>query len=107
MPQPPASSRPAELRELLRPQAVRLICWQPAEQSLHHPEQLIELEVAAVLGADRRHERTEERLAYRNGYRPCSLATQVGDLELLIPKLRSGSFLAMIHEPRRRVDQAL
>ncbi|MEB3321520.1 MAG: transposase, partial [Synechococcaceae cyanobacterium] len=69
-------------------------------------QQLIELEAAAVIGADR-HERTEERLGYRNGYRPRSLTTQVGDLELLIPKLRAGSFLPSILEPRRRVDQAL
>jgi len=69
-------------------------------------QQLIELEVAAVLGAER-HERTEERLGYRNGYRSRSLTTQVGDLDLLIPKLRSGSFLPSILEPRRRVDQAL
>jgi transposase-like protein len=38
---------------------------------------------------------------------PCTLTTQVGDLELLIPKLRSGGFLPTILEPRRRVDQAL
>ena len=69
-------------------------------------QQLIELEAAAVIGAER-HERTEERLGYRNGYRPRSLTTQVGDLELLIPKLRAGSFLPSILEPRRRVDQAL
>ena len=47
-------------------------------------QQLIKLEVAAFLGADR-YERTEERLGYRNGYRPRTLTTQVGDLELLIP----------------------
>jgi transposase-like protein len=69
-------------------------------------QQLIELEAAAVIGADR-HERTEERLGYRNGYRPRSLTTQVGDIDLLIPKLRAGSFLPSILEPRRRVDQAL
>ena len=69
-------------------------------------QQLIELEVAAVIGAER-HERSEERLGYRNGYRPRSLTTQVGDIDLLIPKLRSGGFLPSILEPRRRVDQAL
>jgi transposase-like protein len=69
-------------------------------------QELIQLELAAFLGADR-HERTEERLGYRNGYRPRTLTTQVGDLELLIPKLRAGSFLPSILEPRRRVDQAL
>ena len=72
----------------------------------HGLQQLIELEVAAVLGADR-HERSEERLGYRNGYRPRVLTTQVGDIDLRIPKLRSGSFLPSILEPRRRVDQAL
>jgi len=59
-----------------------------------------------VLGADC-HERCEERLGYRNGYRSRSLTTQVGDIDLLIPKLRAGSVLPSILEPRRRVDQAL
>jgi len=31
----------------------------------------------------------------------------VGDIDLQIPKLRSGSFLPSILEPRCRVDQAL
>jgi len=76
------------------------------ELARHGLQQLIELEVAAVLGADR-HERSDERLGYRNGYRSRSLTTQVGDIDLLIPKLRAGSFLPSILEPRRRVDQAL
>jgi putative transposase len=69
-------------------------------------QQLIELEASAVVGADR-HERSEERVNHRNGYRPRTLTTQVGDLALQIPKLRSGGFLPTILEPRRRVDQAL
>lgn len=72
----------------------------------HGLQQLIELEVAAVLGAER-HERSEDRLGYRNGYRPRVLTTQAGDIDLLIPKLRTGGFLPSILEPRRRVDQAL
>jgi transposase-like protein len=75
-------------------------------EARHGLQQLIEMEVAAVIGADR-HERTEERLGYRNGYRSRSLTTQVGDIDLLIPKLRAGSFLPSFLEPRRRVDQAL
>ena len=59
-----------------------------------------------MLGADR-HERSEERLGYRNGYRSRSLTTQVGDIDLLIPKLRTDSFPPSILEHRRRVDQAL
>ncbi|MDA7685555.1 transposase [bacterium] len=70
----------------------------------HSLQQMIELEVAAVLGADR-HQRSEERLGYRNGNRPRVLTTQVGDIDLRIPKLRSGSILPSILEPRRRVDQ--
>ena len=69
-------------------------------------QQLIQLELAAFLGADW-HERTEERLGLRNGYRTRTLTTQVGDIALQIPKLRAGSFLPSILEPRRRVDQAL
>ncbi|MCX5947658.1 MAG: transposase [Cyanobacteria bacterium] len=56
------------------------------ELARHGLQQLIELEVAAVLGADR-HERSEDRLGYRNGYRPRSLTNpQVGDIDLLIPR---------------------
>jgi hypothetical protein len=76
------------------------------ELARHGLQQLIELELAAFLGADW-HERTEERLGHRNGYRPRTLTTQVGDLALQIPKRRSGSFLPSILEPRRSVDQAL
>jgi putative transposase len=76
------------------------------ELARHGLQQLIELEVAAFLGAER-HERTDERLGYRNGYRSRTLTTQVGDLALQIPKLRAGSFIPSILEPRRRIDQAL
>jgi transposase-like protein len=76
------------------------------ELARHGLQQLIELEVAAVLGADR-HERTEERCGYRKGSRPRLLTTQVGDIPLAIPKLRAASFFPTILEPRRRIDQAL
>jgi putative transposase len=39
--------------------------------------------------------------------RPRRLSTPAGDLELSIPKLRSGSFFPALLERRRRVDQAL
>jgi len=55
------------------------------ELARHGLQQLIELEVAAFLGADL-HERTEERLGHRNGYRSRTLTTQVGDLALQNPK---------------------
>jgi len=35
------------------------------------------------------------------------LSTKAGDVELKIPKLRSGSFFPQILERRRRIDRAL
>lgn len=58
-----------------------------------------------MLGAER-HERTDERLGYRNGSRPRLLTTQVGDVPLSIPKLRAGLFFQTILVPRLRIDQA-
>jgi putative transposase len=67
---------------------------------------LIEAELTAVIGAGP-HERTDTRLAQRNGHRARMLSTTAGDLELRIPKLRAGSFFPSLLERRRRVDQAL
>jgi putative transposase len=69
-------------------------------------QELIEVEAAEVIGAAR-YERSESRTTDRNGSRPRLLATQAGDVELRIPKLRKGSFFPSILEPRRRIDQAL
>jgi putative transposase len=67
---------------------------------------LIEAELTAAIGAGP-FERTETRTGQRNGHRPRTLTTPAGDLELRIPKLRSGSFFPSLLERRRRVDQAL
>lgn len=67
---------------------------------------LVEAEVTAVTGAGR-HERTPERLTYRNGHRSRTLDTRVGRLQMEIPKLRQGSFLPSLLEPRRRIERAL
>jgi len=69
-------------------------------------QELIEAEAAAKIGAAR-YERTETRVNERNGARDRLLTTQAGDIELRIPKLRHGSFLPSVLEPRRRIDQAL
>jgi putative transposase len=69
-------------------------------------QELIEVEAAEVIGASR-YERSAERVNERNGHRPRLLATQAGDIELGIPKLRSGSFFPSILEHRRRIDRAL
>ena len=67
---------------------------------------LIEAELTSVIGAEP-HERTDARTAQRNGHRARTLSTTAGDLELRIPKLRTGSFFPSLLERRRRVDQAL
>ena len=67
---------------------------------------LIEAELTAVIGAGP-HERTTDRVAQRNGHRAKTLTTTAGDLELRIPKLRTGSFFPSLLERRRRVDQSL
>jgi len=70
-------------------------------------EALMELEVAARLGADP-HERTPERLGYRNGHRTRDWDTRAGTIELDIPKLRRGSYFpGWLIEPRRRAERAL
>jgi putative transposase len=69
-------------------------------------QELIEAEATERIGAGR-YERTEERTTERNGSRGRLLATQAGDVQLRIPKLRKGSFFPVILEPRRRIDQAL
>lgn len=67
---------------------------------------LIDAEAEGVIGAGF-WERTSERTAVRNGSRPRTLSTTAGDLELRIPKLRTGSFFPSLLERRRRIDQAL
>jgi putative transposase len=69
-------------------------------------QELIETEATEKIGAVR-YERSETRTTERNGSRDRLLATQAGDVELRIPKLRKGSFFPTILEPRRRIDQAL
>jgi hypothetical protein len=67
---------------------------------------LMEAELTAVIGAAP-FQRSEARTAQRNGHRHRLLTTTAGDLDLRIPKLRTGSFFPSLLERRRRVDQAL
>lgn len=69
-------------------------------------QDLIDAEAAAVIGAGP-YERTELRTTRRNGKRAKTVATTAGEVELAIPKLRSGSFFPSLLNPRRRVDKAL
>src|SRR5437588_3186351 len=68
-------------------------------------QELMELEVAEQLGAER-HERTPERSGYRNGSRERPWDTRVGTIELQVPRVRDGSFFPSLLEPRRRAEKA-
>ena len=69
--------------------------------------ELIEAEVTEQIGAAHGERAPERRTTQRNGYRPRQWDTRVGTIELAIPKLRQGSFMPSILEPRRRAEQAL
>src|ERR1044072_7946032 len=56
---------------------------------------LIEAELTEVIGAGL-HERSDARTAQRNGHRTRTLSTTAGDLELRIPKLRTGSVFSSL-----------
>jgi putative transposase len=67
---------------------------------------LIDAEATQQIGA-RPYERTDTRVAHRNGFRTRLLSTKAGDVDLKNPKLREGSFFPALLEPRRRIDRAL
>jgi transposase-like protein len=67
---------------------------------------LMETDVEGVVGAGR-HERTEGRTTWRNGYRDRALDTRLGTLNLRVPKLRQGSYFPGFLEPRRTSEKAL
>ena len=69
-------------------------------------QELIEAEATAHIGAEP-GEHTDTRTTWRNGHRENLVATQAGDLDLAIPKVRNGSFFPVLLERRRRIDQAL
>jgi transposase-like protein len=67
---------------------------------------LMESEVTTLVGAER-HERSDDRTAYRNGTRVRSWDTRVGTVDLAIPKVRPGTYFPSLLQPRRRAEQAL
>lgn len=63
--------------------------WQTMLQTL--AQGIMEIEVAQILDASL-YERNQSRRAYRNGYRNSVWQTQYGDIDIRIPKLRSGTY---------------
>ena len=54
-----------------------------------------------------RHERTDERQAYRSGHYRRRLVTGAGELELSVPKLRGATFTTQIIERYRRRESSV
>jgi transposase-like protein len=67
--------------------------------------QVLEAQAVEQIGAER-YERSDERTAYRNGYRPRQLYTRVGPLTLLVPQFRDGQFSTEIFARYQRSEQA-
>jgi putative transposase len=67
---------------------------------------LMEADVEGLIGAAR-HERSADRLTWRNGYRERTLDTRLGALSLKIPKLRQGTYFPPFLEARRTAEKAL
>ena len=69
--------------------------------------QLMEAEITAEIGAAHGVV-SAQRVTHRNGYRPRMWETRVGEIELEIPKKRSGgAYFPSFLEPRRRCEQAI
>ena len=67
---------------------------------------ILEAEMEAHLGAAR-YERSEGRTGHRNGYKPRTLHTRVGSLELQVPQDRDGTFSTEVFARYQRSEQAL
>ena len=70
--------------------------------------ELMEAEISAEVGAGLGEVAPGVRVTHRNGYRQRGWETRVGEIELLLPKKRSGpAYFPSFLEPRRRSEQAI
>ena len=70
--------------------------------------ELMESEITAEIGAARGQVAPESRETHRNGYRPRGWETRVGEIELLVPRKRSGTaYFPSFLEARRPAEQAI
>ena len=69
-------------------------------------QELLEAEMTQHIGAAP-HERTNARKGHRNGYKPRTLRTRVGTLNLLVPQDREGTFSTRLFSRYQRNEKAL
>jgi transposase-like protein len=67
---------------------------------------VLEAEMTQFLQAER-YERSPQRRGQRNGYKPRTLTTRLGTLELRVPQDREGRFSTQLFERYQRSEQAL
>ena len=68
-------------------------------------QQVLEAEMTSFLGAES-YQRNAERRGWRNGFKPRTLKTRVGALELMVPKDRDGQFQTELFERYQRSEKA-
>lgn len=68
--------------------------------------QVLSAQASEQVGAQP-YERSDERRAYRNGYREREMHTRVGTLLLTVPRLRNGEFSTELFQRYQRSEQAL
>jgi putative transposase len=69
-------------------------------------QQILEAEMSEHIGAAP-YERTENRKGQRNGYKPRTLRTRVGTLNLTVPQDREGAFSTRLFARYQRNEKAL
>jgi putative transposase len=69
-------------------------------------QELLEVEMTEHVGAAP-YERSENRTGRRNGYKPRTLRTRVGTLNLLVPQDREGTFSTRLFSRYQRNEKAL
>jgi putative transposase len=69
-------------------------------------QDMLEEEMKEHLGAGK-YERSENRSGHRNGYKPRTLKTRVGTLNLLVPQDRDGNFSTELFSRYQRSEKAL
>ena len=69
-------------------------------------QEILEAEMTHHIGAAP-YERTEWRTGHRNGYKPRTLRTRVGTLNLLVPQDREGTFSTRLFSRYQRNEKAL
>ena len=68
-------------------------------------QQVLEAEMTSFLGAES-YQRNDIRRGWRNGFKPRTLKTRVGELELMVPKDRDGQFQTELFERYQRSEKA-